>query len=58
MRKGYNELEAEFDAVIVTDVVNSKASFDAAVETCGADRVLAPALLGLRSTSKISEVGP
>ena len=57
MRKGYNELEAEFDAVVVTDVVHPKASFDSAVEACGADRVLAPALLGLRPAGSISEGG-
>jgi DNA-binding MarR family transcriptional regulator len=46
--KSYAEVTTDFDAVIVTDVARAQASFDAAVEACGADRVLAPALLGLR----------
>jgi hypothetical protein len=48
VRKTYAEVNAAFDAVIVTDVTRAQASLDAAVEACGADRVLAPALLGLR----------
>lgn len=51
--KSYGELEAKFDGVVVTDLARSKLSFDTAVETCGADRVFAPALLGLRPSSKI-----
>ena len=46
--KSYLDVNATFDAVVVTDVTCTRASFDAAVEACGADRVLAPALLGLR----------
>ena len=48
VRKSYAEVDAAFDAVIVTDVARAQASLDAAVEACGAGRVLAPALLGLR----------
>jgi DNA-binding MarR family transcriptional regulator len=48
VRKGYADVSGVFDAVIVTDVARAQASFDAAVEACGANRVLAPALLGLR----------
>jgi DNA-binding MarR family transcriptional regulator len=48
VRKTYSDVNGPFDAVIVTDVKRTHASFDAAVEACGADRVLAPALLGLR----------
>ena len=48
VRKSYAEVGAAFDAVIVTDVARAKASLDAAAEACGADRVLVPALLGLR----------
>lgn len=46
--KSFDEIEAQFDAVIVTDVARAKMSFDAAVVAIGADRVLVPALLGLR----------
>jgi DNA-binding MarR family transcriptional regulator len=48
VRKTYPDANAAFDAVIVTDVARAQASYDAAVEACGAERVLAPALLGLR----------
>ena len=48
VRKSFDEIEVQFDAVIVTDVARAKTSFDAAVAVVGADRVLAPALLGLR----------
>jgi DNA-binding MarR family transcriptional regulator len=48
--KSYADVAEKFDAVIVTDVSRAKPSFDAAVEACGPERVLAPALLGLRST--------
>jgi DNA-binding MarR family transcriptional regulator len=47
VRKTYPDIAA-FDAVIVTDVARTRESLDTAVEACGADRVLAPALLGLR----------
>jgi DNA-binding MarR family transcriptional regulator len=53
--KSYADVKDKFDAVIVTDVSRAKQSFDAAVEACGADRVLAPALLGLRSPNKTTE---
>jgi DNA-binding MarR family transcriptional regulator len=54
--KSYADLTARFDAVIVTDVTRARQSFDAAVEACGADRVLAPALLGLRPPNRVTEV--
>jgi len=41
--RSYADMKKEFDAVIVTDVTRAKLSFDAAVEACGAERVLAPA---------------
>jgi DNA-binding MarR family transcriptional regulator len=44
----YDDIPENFDAVIVTDVIAAQASFDAAIAACGTDRVLAPALLGLR----------
>jgi predicted transcriptional regulator len=46
--KRYADVGTEFDAVIVTDVNRAKLSFDEAAEACGAERVFAPALLGLR----------
>lgn len=48
VRKSFEEIEAQFDVVIVTDVARAKTSFDVAVAAVGADRVLVPALLGLR----------
>lgn len=56
--KNFSEVKTEFDAVIVTDVSRARASFDAAVEVCGADRVLAPALLGLLPARKATESVP
>jgi DNA-binding MarR family transcriptional regulator len=53
--RSYADVSDKFDAVIVTDVTRAKASLDAAVEACGADRVLAPALLGLRVSNKTTE---
>jgi predicted transcriptional regulator len=50
--KSFAELDKSFDAVIVTDVTRAKISFDAAVEVCGIDRVLAPPLLGLPQSNK------
>jgi DNA-binding MarR family transcriptional regulator len=49
--KSYGDAVQAFEAVIVTDVTRGKASFDAAVEAVGAERVFAPALLGLRSST-------
>lgn len=46
--RSYDELAEAFDAVIVTDVAQAKAAYDAAVAARGRDCVLAPALLGLR----------
>jgi hypothetical protein len=46
--QAYDEVRAAFDAVIVTDVAQAKASYDAALQACNADRVLVPALLGLQ----------
>jgi DNA-binding MarR family transcriptional regulator len=53
--KSYVDAKEEFDAVMVTDVTRAKLSFDAAVEACGSDRVLAPALLGLRRPGRSAE---
>ena len=46
--KTFGDVVQAFDAVIATDVTRGRASFDEAVEAVGADRVLAPALLGLK----------
>lgn len=53
--KSYADVAVRFDAVIVTDVSRAKLSFEAAVEACGPERVLAPALLGLRPPTKATE---
>jgi D-arabinose 1-dehydrogenase-like Zn-dependent alcohol dehydrogenase len=50
--RSYADVAEKYDAVIVTDVTRAKLSFDAAVEACGAESVLTPALLGLRPTAK------
>jgi DNA-binding MarR family transcriptional regulator len=44
----YADVRADFDAIILTDVAGAQASYDRAVEARGQDRVLVPALLGLR----------
>ena len=54
--KSYADVKEEFDAVVVTDVTRAQRSFDAAAEACGAERVLAPALLGLRPSNKAESV--
>jgi DNA-binding MarR family transcriptional regulator len=46
--KSFADVKPAFDAVIVTDVAGAKSSYEAAVAACGAERVLMPALLGLR----------
>jgi DNA-binding MarR family transcriptional regulator len=50
--KSYAEVTEKFDAVVVTDVTATQAAFARAVAACGADHVLAPALLDLRPSSK------
>jgi predicted transcriptional regulator len=44
----YSDVKGGFDAIIVTDVARVQASYELAVEAVGCDRVLVPALLGLR----------
>lgn len=51
----YDDVKQTFDAVIVTDVAHAGASYDAAAAVCGAERVLAPGLLGLRERSAAAE---
>lgn len=48
MVPSYEELAEPFDAVVVTHLIKAKSAFDQAVDAFGADRVLAPDLLGLR----------
>jgi DNA-binding MarR family transcriptional regulator len=44
----YSDVKDGFDAIIVTDVARAQATYERAVEVCGKDRLLVPALLGLR----------
>ena len=44
----YSDVKDGFDAIIVTDVAGAQATYEQSVEACGKDRVLVPALLGLR----------
>jgi hypothetical protein len=53
--RSYDAVREAFDAVIVTDVTCAPASYDSAVAVCGADRVLAPALLGLQDRGRTAE---
>jgi DNA-binding MarR family transcriptional regulator len=48
----YDKLEASFDAVMITDVVDARRTFDEAVRIHGAHRVLAPKLLGLSTSER------
>ncbi|WP_028351355.1 winged helix-turn-helix transcriptional regulator [Bradyrhizobium murdochi] len=50
--RSYADILGEFDAVLVTDLTDAQAAFDDAVAACGADRVMVPALLGLRSSAE------
>jgi DNA-binding MarR family transcriptional regulator len=49
---GYDELNAPFDAVMITDVVSARRTFDEAIRTYGAHRVLTPRLLGLPGSER------
>jgi DNA-binding MarR family transcriptional regulator len=53
--KSYADVKEKFDAVIVTDVTQANLSFNRAVESCGSECVLAPALLGLRPSNRTTE---
>ena len=46
------EAAGAFDGVIITDRLAPQEKFDAAVEVCGAARVLAPSLLGINLRSR------
>ena len=58
VRKSYDEIDEAFDAVVVTDVAQPAASYRAAIAACGTERVLAPALLGLRDQKQATEGAP
>jgi DNA-binding MarR family transcriptional regulator len=47
--RGYADVAEAFDGVVVTDLNRAKDAFDEAIATYGAQRVLAPDLLGLRA---------
>lgn len=51
----YDEVGEQFDAVVVTHLTRAKSTFESAVETFGAERVLAPDLLGLRLSDQKGE---
>jgi DNA-binding MarR family transcriptional regulator len=52
--KSFADVAGEFDAVLVTDVVHATQSHEAAVAAVGAERVLAPPLLGLRPVGGVA----
>jgi DNA-binding MarR family transcriptional regulator len=52
----YSDVKDSFDAIIVTDVARAQASYELAVGAGGGDRVLVPALLGLRPEKKAEDV--
>lgn len=52
----YADVTGGFDAIIVTDVARTQAAYEQAVEASGNDRVLVPALLGLRPKKGAEEV--
>lgn len=45
----YDRVPAPFDAVMITDVAGARRAFDEATKRYGAERVLAPRLLGLQA---------
>ncbi len=50
--RAYSDVKDGFDAIIVTDVACAQISYELALQTVGVDRVLVPALLGLRPPKK------
>lgn len=52
----FEEVSAPFDAVVITDLVNARRSFDQAVERYGPERVLVPGLLGMNGTDRQGEL--
>jgi DNA-binding MarR family transcriptional regulator len=49
----FDEIEAEIDGIIVTDLAMADKTFAAVAARLGADRVLAPSLLGLRMRREV-----
>ena len=52
----YDKLKTPFDAAMITDVVDARRTFDEAVRIHGAQRVLAPKLLGLPTSERAGHV--
>ena len=52
----YSDVQAAFDAIIVTDVTRAQVAYEQAVEASSDDRVLVPALLGLRPKKGAEDV--
>ncbi len=50
--RAYSDVRACFDAIIMTDVARPQAAYENAVDVVGSDRVLVPALLGIRPPKK------
>ena len=50
--RSYAEVADTFDAVVVTHLTKARIAFDQAIDTFGAERVLAPDLLGLRPSQE------
>jgi DNA-binding MarR family transcriptional regulator len=50
--RSYAEVAEAFDAVVVTHLTKARIAFDQAIDTFGAERVLAPDLLGLRPSQE------
>jgi DNA-binding MarR family transcriptional regulator len=50
--RSYAEVAEVFDAVVVTHLTKARIAFDQAIDTFGAERVLAPDLLGLRPSQE------
>jgi DNA-binding MarR family transcriptional regulator len=46
----YADVIAPFDGIVVTDLTRAKSAFDEAIAVLGAQKVLAPDLLGLRTS--------
>jgi hypothetical protein len=52
VRASFEGIEAKIDGVIVTDLITASTTFAAATARLGEDRVLAPSLLGLRTSKE------
>jgi DNA-binding MarR family transcriptional regulator len=52
VRASFEGIEAKIDGVIVTDLTTASTTFAAATARLGEDRVLAPSLLGLRTSKE------